>query len=336
MSKLGAVLPLSLPLLLASCLAEPGVFVEPEPPGTISEPGQDDDDDDDVSTPPIPDPKPAGPATGAAFVLAHGFGGSSDSFALEIEEALKSEGHAVLRATVPGIEGSAVRGAALGNQIDQVLAATGLPQVHVIAHSQGGLDARYMISSLGYREKVASLTTISTPHHGTTLADLALGLVGDGDDQSLALELFQALAGDVDEEALDRALHDLSETQSAAFNAANRDVHGVYYQSYAGLSTVGGWGVSDAESACLTSPASTIPDPDALAAPLTLVAPIMAYDDEGNRVAHDGVVTVASGTHAVFRGCIPADHFDELLATPGSAYDSVAFFKGIAAELAAP
>ncbi len=334
MSKLCAALPLS--LLLVACVADVEPFVEPDVPDTISTGDIDDGGDDDIANPPIPDPNPVGPATGAAFVLAHGFGGNADSFAPEIETALKADGHAVLRAAVPGIEGVAVRGAALGLQVDQVLAATGLPQVHIIAHSMGGLDARYMISSLGYSDRVASLTTISTPHQGTPLADLARGVVGDGGDQSLALDLFQALAGDVDPEALDRALVDLSELRAPVFNAGNLDVDGVYYQSFAGLSTVAGFGVSDADTACLTLPATAIPDPDALAAPLALVAPIMAYDDDGNRIAHDGVVAVSSSTYAVFRGCIPADHLDELLVTPDSVYDSVAFFKGIAAELAAP
>ena len=43
--------------------------------------------------------------------------------------------------------------------------------VHLIAHSLGGLDARYMISRLGMADRVLSLTTISTPHRGTPFAD---------------------------------------------------------------------------------------------------------------------------------------------------------------------
>ena len=35
----------------------------------------------------------------------------------------------------------------------------------------GGLDARYMISRLGMDRQVLSLTTIGTPHRGTTFAD---------------------------------------------------------------------------------------------------------------------------------------------------------------------
>ena len=44
-------------------------------------------------------------------------------------------------------------------------------KVHVIAHSMGGLDARYMISHLGMEDRVLSLTTVGTPHWGSTFAD---------------------------------------------------------------------------------------------------------------------------------------------------------------------
>jgi pimeloyl-ACP methyl ester carboxylesterase len=51
-------------------------------------------------------------------------------------------------------------------------------KVNIIAHSMGGLDARHMLFSDRNKEKiherVASLTTISTPHHGTTFADWGL------------------------------------------------------------------------------------------------------------------------------------------------------------------
>lgn len=54
-----------------------------------------------------------------------------------------------------------------------ILGAFPKGKVNVIAHSMGGLDARYMITSLGMGRKVASLTTISTPHHGSYYADFA-------------------------------------------------------------------------------------------------------------------------------------------------------------------
>jgi triacylglycerol lipase len=48
------------------------------------------------------------------------------------------------------------------------------PRVHIIAHSMGGLDARAMLYQHRMKERVASLTTIGTPHLGTSYADWGL------------------------------------------------------------------------------------------------------------------------------------------------------------------
>lgn len=67
-----------------------------------------------------------------------------------------------------------LRSGQLKQRVDQALAQTGAAKVHIIAHSMGGLDARHMIVDLGMADKVASLTTIGTPHRGTILADHVL------------------------------------------------------------------------------------------------------------------------------------------------------------------
>jgi triacylglycerol lipase len=64
-----------------------------------------------------------------------------------------------------------LRAGQLRDRVNEVIAATGADRVHIIAHSMGGLDARHMIVDKGMADRVASLTTIGTPHLGTTLAD---------------------------------------------------------------------------------------------------------------------------------------------------------------------
>jgi triacylglycerol lipase len=56
-----------------------------------------------------------------------------------------------------------------------VTAIEALPhdRIDMIAHSLGGLDARYALSKLGLDRRVRSLVTVGTPHRGTPLADLA-------------------------------------------------------------------------------------------------------------------------------------------------------------------
>jgi triacylglycerol lipase len=48
-------------------------------------------------------------------------------------------------------------------------------RVDIVAHSLGGLDARYALAKLGLAKKVRALVTVGTPHRGTPLADLARG-----------------------------------------------------------------------------------------------------------------------------------------------------------------
>ena len=65
------------------------------------------------------------------------------------------------------VEGSAEE---LKRRILEIVAETNCGKVNIIAHSKGGLDARYAISCLGMDSYVASLTTINTPHYGSSLA----------------------------------------------------------------------------------------------------------------------------------------------------------------------
>ncbi|MGF1670985.1 MAG: esterase/lipase family protein [Balneolaceae bacterium] len=60
------------------------------------------------------------------------------------------------------------------DRIHQLKDRYGFEKMNVVAHSMGGLDMRYAISKLDIADSVTSLTTISTPHQGTSLADFVL------------------------------------------------------------------------------------------------------------------------------------------------------------------
>lgn len=62
----------------------------------------------------------------------------------------------------------------LANRINQIVQQTGCQKVNIIAHSKGGLDIRYALGMCGIGDKVASLTTINTPHRGCEFADYLL------------------------------------------------------------------------------------------------------------------------------------------------------------------
>jgi len=65
--------------------------------------------------------------------------------------------------------------AAVQRAVEQLCAATGAPQVAVVAHSMGGLVARAWMRAYG-SGRVARLITLGTPHHGTALARFGPGV----------------------------------------------------------------------------------------------------------------------------------------------------------------
>jgi triacylglycerol lipase len=95
--------------------------------------------------------------------------------------------------------------------------------VHLIGHSMGGLDSRYMITHLGMASRVLSLTTLGTPHRGSPFADWALAR-------------FARLFGTI----LDRlgiprqAFDDLTVARCKTFNDETPNAQGVRYFSVAG------------------------------------------------------------------------------------------------------
>src|SRR5262249_27757624 len=74
---------------------------------------------------------------------------------------------------------------------DQILEWSNEP-VNLIAHSMGGLDARYLITHLNMGERVRSLTTVGAPHRGSYLADWFLANYRNRVPLLLAFEAFGA------------------------------------------------------------------------------------------------------------------------------------------------
>lgn len=84
--------------------------------------------------------------------------------------------HETLFADVPPLDSSERRASVLADAIAQKFPAGA---VHIIAHSMGGLDSRSLIGrnlhGLSAPGRIASLTTLSTPHRGSPVADLLVG-----------------------------------------------------------------------------------------------------------------------------------------------------------------
>ncbi len=122
---------------------------------------------------------------------------------------------------------------ALTARIDEVLAETGAEKVNLIAHSKGGLEARMAASALGYGPKIASVTTVATPHHGSKTLDRLMKLPkGVFSLAALAVNNWIRLVGDKKPDFL-KVCQGFTTGQMEQFNRVNPDVPGVFYQSYA-------------------------------------------------------------------------------------------------------
>jgi len=127
-----------------------------------------------------PPRKPAQPRL--PVVLAHGFlgfdeielGRNKHLYFRGIGTHLEKLGAQVYSPRVPPASSISAR----AQRLADLIRALPEPRVNIVAHSMGGLDARYAISQLGLGGRVASLITIGTPHLGTPLADAGHALFG--------------------------------------------------------------------------------------------------------------------------------------------------------------
>ena len=113
-----------------------------------------------------------------------------------------------------------------------VLSETGSEKVNIIALSKGGLEARYMISKLNMDDKIASLTTISTPHYGSKTMDFFCRIPILLKLAASVVNFFYRLQGE-EHPDLYSACQQLTTVQSEHFNREILNSDKVYYQSYA-------------------------------------------------------------------------------------------------------
>ena len=120
----------------------------------------------------------------------------------------------------------------LSLRIRDILKETGAEKVNIIAHSKGGLDSRYAIAMLGEGERVASLTTVNTPHRGCIFADYLLDRIPDNVKKRVE-KTYNSTLKKLGDESPDfmAAVTDLTASACEKFNREVKDDPRVYYQS---------------------------------------------------------------------------------------------------------
>ena len=249
---------------------------------------------------PVPGPEPRGPPL--PVVLVHGlFGfdrigvpGARFDYFRGIAKHLASLGCHAHAVKLPMASSVPTRAKELVAAID----ALHHERIDLIAHSLGGLDARYALAHLGLAKRVRSLVTVGTPHRGSPIADLL---------HKGPLDWMRRLSSTLGMPV--EALEWLSTEPLAQFNRDTPDVPGVRYGCVVG-------GIRGGTSI-----------------PVTLI-PAHAYLQ---KVAgpNDGVVPVSSQFWGQTFAEIDADHFAQIGWTLGlrSTFDAAGMYAFVVARL---
>lgn len=118
-------------------------------------------------------------------LLLHGFFQTRNVWEI-MEDRLRHDGYGVFSFDLGGLlwrfntRSIADLSAMIADKLEGVCARYGLERFHVVGHSKGGLIARHYIQNHGGAARVKSLITLGTPHHGTPLAALGVGLMAGG------------------------------------------------------------------------------------------------------------------------------------------------------------
>ena len=237
------------------------------------------------------------------FFLLHGFASSGDTFERAVE-IFDDAGYRVFAENVDKFDTSQVRAAQWKNHIEAARADGTFRGVHLIGHSMGGMDARYLAANLDPDRLVKTVTTLSTPHWGTPIADIGLGLIDHDYEPEEVGEMLETMLPEADVTdstgapsiqsfALNAQLYQLSTDGAAFFNRQVIDREDVQYRSWTGM-TCGtfqfgcqwdyGWEV------------------------VSLMLKPTHYVMLAKGLPSDGVVDVYSGMWGDFQGILAADH----------------------------
>jgi triacylglycerol lipase len=128
---------------------------------------------------PVTTAEPVAQTRPGPVLLVPGYGGGTESLQ-SLEAELTARGRDVTVVGLPGNGTGDLEGAAdaLGVAAAEALERTGEETVDVVGYSAGGLIARLWVAD-GNAAQVRRVVTLGSPHHGTSLADLAGDLAPD-------------------------------------------------------------------------------------------------------------------------------------------------------------
>lgn len=117
-------------------------------------------------------------------------------------------------------------------RLDELIETEQLEKVNIIAHSKGGIEARYLLSSLGAAVHTASLTTFASPHRGIKAVDIVCRIPFALPASNPLVNAYFKLWGDKNPQ-FKKTVMELTCKSMERFNAENPDDRSIRYFSYA-------------------------------------------------------------------------------------------------------
>ncbi|WP_210643926.1 MULTISPECIES: triacylglycerol lipase [unclassified Pseudomonas] len=145
-----------------------------------------------------------------------------------IKQALRATGARVFIPYMSATHSNEARGEQLLAQVDQVLSGTGAAKVNLIGHSQGALAARYAAALAP--DRIASVTSVSGPNHGSELADFLYKALTPGRLPELVASKVATLFADFISQLSGQA--QLPQTAVAALAALTTEGVGAFNDKY--------------------------------------------------------------------------------------------------------
>ncbi|MGP1577462.1 MAG: lipase family alpha/beta hydrolase [Treponema sp.] len=161
-------------------------------------------------------------------------------------------------------------------RLDELISTEHIEKVNIIAHSKGGIESRYLISSLGAAAYTASLTTFASPHRGVKAIHSVCRIPFALSAADPFVNAYFKLWGDKNPQ-FKKTLTEMSFENMEKFNTENPNDPNVRYFSYAAKIK------------------------NALDDPMFCVTfPIVKHTDGDN----DGLIPIESAQWGVFKGII--------------------------------
>ncbi|WP_160107046.1 esterase/lipase family protein [Pseudomonas izuensis] len=245
----------------------------------------------------------------------------------DIKQALRNAGARVFVPHLSATHSNEVRGDQLLAQMKRVLQGTGASKVNLIGHSQGALAARYAAAVASHR--VASVTSVSGPNHGSELADFLRKALTPGHLPEQIAETVATLFADFLSSLSGK--RGLAQDAIAALNALTTEGVGVFNDKYPqGLpKTWGGKGCEQVNGVRYYSWSGVLPE-SALSDGFHLLDPLHGFLRAFSRYfitearQNDGMVgRFSSHLGTVIRSDYPLDHLDTLRQTGAPAANSI-------------